>query len=217
MTDPIRKYWKFRLEEARQALEDNDFEAHVVESAEAARKLVLKDILPRLKPSSLSFGGSKSLADTGLYDAVKELKGVKVLDTWDKALSEDEKYELRREALLVDCFLTGTNAVTGDGMLVNLDRIGNRVAAITFGPRHAIVLAGRNKLVEDLQAAFSRIKEYAAPVNAMRLEKKTPCVKTGRCHDCKSEGRICNLWSIAEKSFPKGRIIVVLINEDMGF
>ena len=94
---------------------------------------------------------------------------------------------------------------------------GNRIAAITFGPRFVVILAGRNKIVCDLEEAMTRIKNYAAPVNAMRLDKKTPCVKTSYCEECQSPDRICNTWSITEKSFPKGRVKIILINEVLGF
>jgi len=94
---------------------------------------------------------------------------------------------------------------------------GNRIAAITFGPKNVVILVGRNKIVPDVKEAMFRIKNYAAPINAMRLDKKTPCVKTSCCEDCKSPDRICNTWTITEKSFPRGRVKVVLINEDMGF
>jgi hypothetical protein len=124
--------------------------------------------------------------------------------------------ERRRRSLLVDLFITGTNAVTETGKLVNLDMTGNRVAGITFGPRNVIILAGRNKVVPDIEDAMQRIKNYAAPANAMRLDKKTPCVKTSICEECRSLDRICNTWTITEKSFPKGRIKIVLINEDLG-
>ena len=123
-----------------------------------------------------------------------------------------QKAERRRKGLLADLFITGTNAVTEEGQLVNLDMVGNRVGAITFGPRHVVLLIGRNKVVADLDAAWERIKDYAAPANAMRLDMKTPCVKTGRCEECRSPYRICNSWTVTEKSFPKGRIKVVLIN-----
>jgi hypothetical protein len=125
-------------------------------------------------------------------------------------------YELRRQALLVDCFLTGTNAVTESGRLVNLDMIGNRVGAMHFGPRQVIVLAGRNKIVAGVDEAMRRIKTYAAPVNAMRLDKKTPCVKTSYCQDCNSPDRICNVWTITEKCFPDGRVKIVLIDRELG-
>ena len=125
-------------------------------------------------------------------------------------------FELRRRALLADLFITRSNAVTETGKLVNLDMTGNRVAAITFGPRNVIILAGRNKVVPDVEDAMLRVKNYAAPANAMRLDKKTPCAKTSICEECRSPDRICNTWTITEKSFPKGRIKIVLINEDLG-
>ncbi|MBC8417749.1 MAG: lactate utilization protein, partial [Desulfobacterales bacterium] len=126
------------------------------------------------------------------------------------------KAELRRQALLVDLFITGTNAVTESGQLVNLDMIGNRIGGITFGPKSVVIMAGRNKVVPDLEEAMARIKEYVAPINAARLGMKTPCAKTSYCEECKSPQRICNTWTITEKSFPKGRVKIVLINEDLG-
>jgi hypothetical protein len=95
--------------------------------------------------------------------------------------------------------------------------IGNRVAALTFGPKQVILFIGRNKIVADREAAIARVKNYAAPVNVMRLDKKNPCAKTGHCENCSSPERICNTWTITEKCFPKNRVKVVLINEEMGF
>ncbi len=106
--------------------------------------------------------------------------------------------------------------MTEDGHLVNLDMTGNRVAALTFGPKKVVVFVGRNKIVADLESAMCRIKDYAAPANAMRLNYKTPCVKTSVCADCKSPSRICNTWTITEKSYPKKRVAVILINEELG-
>lgn len=217
MDKPVDEFWSIALRELQAKLEGNGFDAHVVDSCAKAKSLVLEDLLPEIQPKSVSWGGSLTLAETGLYDQLSQSDEFDVLDTWDKSLSNDEKIELRRQALLVDCFLTGTNAVTEEGHLVNLDMIGNRTGAITFGPRYVILFVGRNKLVPDLEAAFDRIKRYVAPVNAIRLNMKTPCVKTGYCMDCNSPQRICNVWSVTEKSFPKGRIKVVLINEDLGF
>jgi hypothetical protein len=153
---------------------------------------------------------------TGLYNAIKENSDLIVLDAFDKHITGEEKLELRRQSLLVDLFITGANAITEMGQLVNLDMIGNRIGGITFGPKHVIILVGRNKIVHDLEAAMNRIKNYVAPTNAMRLDMKTPCVKTSHCEECKSPERICNTWTITEKSFPKGRVKVVLINEDLG-
>jgi len=217
MDKPVDNYWRLRLEEVKAALEGNNFEAHVVSDVDRARGLVLDDILPGTGARSVSWGGSMTLIATGLVDVLKGRPDLEVLDTFDGSLSREEMVELRRRALLVDLVITGTNAVTERGQLVNLDGIGNRVAAITFGPRHVIVLVGRNKVVSGLEEAMLRIKSYAAPVNAMRLDKKTPCVKTGSCEECESIDRICNSWAITEKSSPKGRIKVILINDDLGF
>ena len=213
MEKPITKFWEIKLE----ALTKNNFEVYLANTGEDAKNLVLDTLLPRLSPETISWGGSLSYIQTGLYAELKERQDITILDTYDKTLSPEEAYELRRRSLLVDLFITGTNAVTETGRLVNLDMIGNRVAAITFGPKNVILFIGRNKIVADVDEAIERIKTYAAPVNVMRLEKKTPCLETGVCQNCKSPERICNAWSISEKSFPKGRIKVILINENLGF
>ncbi|MBL0714286.1 MAG: lactate utilization protein [Desulfosarcina sp.] len=217
MQDPVTHFWELRLGDVKETLEKNNFEVHIAASREAAMKLVEETLLPKIAPASVSWGGSKTFVQTGLYARMKTIEDLTVLDTYDPALTNDEKMERRRQSLLVDLFITGTNAITANGHLVNLDMIGNRIAALTFGPRHVIVLAGRNKLVADLEGAWERIKSYAAPVNSMRLDKKTPCASTGFCQDCKSPDRICNTWTITEKAFPKGRVKVVLINDDLGF
>jgi len=157
-----------------------------------------------------------TVAGTGLFQAVKARADIEMVDTLDKQVSPEEFVERRRKSLLVDLFITGTNAVTEDGQLVNLDMFGNRVAALTFGPKHVAVIVGRNKIVPSLDEAMFRVKNIAAPANAMRLDKKTPCVKTSYCDECKSPDRICNTWTITEKSYPKGRVKVVLVNQDLG-
>jgi L-lactate utilization protein LutB len=217
MTDPIAAYWSHKLAEVQSALAENAFGAHVVPTAADAARLVLEELLPQSGARRLAWGGSKTFVDSGLYAALRERKDLELLDPYLKELTEEAKQELRRQALLADLFITGTNALLETGVLVNLDMLGNRVAALTFGPRRVVVLAGRNKIVPDLEAAEARIKGYAAPVNAFRLSKRTPCVKTFSCHDCRSPDRICNTWTITEKSYPKGRIQVVLIDQELGF
>jgi L-lactate utilization protein LutB len=217
MKAPIQSYWQTRLNDVKKALEENNFEAYLAETAAGAKEVVQQEILPQIGSKTVSWGGSITFMATGLYDAIKDDPNLKVLDVFDKNLPREKILDLRRQSLLVDLYITGTNAVTETGQLVNLDMYGNRVAAITFGPKHVVILVGRNKIVTDIEEAVSRIKSYAAPVNAMRLDKKTPCVKSAFCEDCKSPDRICNTWTITEKSFPKGRVKVVLINEDLGF
>jgi hypothetical protein len=125
--------------------------------------------------------------------------------------------ELRRQGLLADVMIASSNAITLDGRLVNLDGSGNRVAAMTFGPKKVILVVGMNKVAPDLESAMARVKNYAAPVNVMRLGLKNPCAETGTCGDCKSPQRICNMWSIIEGHLTKGRIHVKLIGEDLGY
>jgi L-lactate utilization protein LutB len=216
MENPVEHYWLTRLADVKDALEANNFEVYQADSGADAKRIVMEDIIPKSGAKSVSWGGSMTFVATGLYEALKTHPGLKVLDTFDKSLSPEENMERRRQSLMVDIFITGTNAVTETGKLINLDMIGNRVAAITFGPKNVVILVGRNKIVPELEDAMFRIKNFAAPVNCLRLDKKTPCVKTSYCEECKSPDRICNAWTIAEKSFPKGRVKVVLINEDLG-
>lgn len=216
MDKPIDNFWQMRLNDLKEVLEGNNFEVFLAKDTVEAKTIVLEQILPSTAAKSVSWGGSMTYLATGIYEAMKAKAGLDILDTFDKSLTPEASYELRRKALLVDMFITGTNAVTEDGQLVNLDMIGNRACAVNFGPKHVILLIGRNKIVADLDEAMIRVKNYASPVNAMRLDKKTPCVKTSYCEECKSPDRICNVWTITEKSFPKGRIKIVLINQDLG-
>jgi L-lactate utilization protein LutB len=216
MDKPVENYWQKRLSEVKKTLEDNNFEVFVADNAADASKIVQKEILPKIGAKTVSWGGSMTFIATGLYNSIKDNPNLEILDTFNKSLSGEETIELRRRSLLVDLFITGTNAITEMGQLVNLDMIGNRIGGITFGPKHVVILVGRNKIVSDLEEAMYRIMNYVAPANAMRLDKKTPCVKTSHCEECKSPDRICNTWTITEKSYPKGRVKVVLINEDLG-
>jgi L-lactate utilization protein LutB len=216
MKKPVENWWKIRLDDLKKALEDNNFQVFLAETATEAQKIVLEEIIPSIKPKSITWGGSMTVFTSGLYDALKNSQDFEVLDTLDTSIPPEETLERRRQSLLMDLFITGTNAVTESGQLVNLDATGNRIGGITFGPKHVIILVGRNKIVSDLTEAIFRIKNYAAPANAMRLDRKTPCIKTAICEECDTPGRICNTWTITEKSFPKGRVRVVLINESLG-
>jgi len=157
------------------------------------------------------------MVSSEIIDEVETLPNVRLIKTFEEGVKREEIIERRRQALLVDVFLTGSNAITECGKLVNLDMIGNRVAGITFGPKNVIIVVGRNKIVKGVEEAMKRVKNFAAPLNAIRHPGlKTPCVKTSYCMDCKSPDRICNTWAITEKSYPKGRIKVIIVNEDLG-
>ena len=217
MKNPIDQFWTLKLEAVKHNLEQNNFDVFVAPDAKTAKTIALEEIIPALDIKSVSWGGSMSFVETGLFHELKGREDLEVLNTFDKSLSPEEMMDLRRQSLMVDLYITGTNAVTESGHLVNLDMVGNRVAAIMYGPKHVILFVGRNKICNDLEDAMGRVKNFAAPVNIMRLEKKTPCLKTGVCHDCSSPDRICNYWTITEKCFQKKRIKVILINQDLGF
>ncbi len=212
----IAQYWRERLNNCRESLQENAFEAFVAEDRVQARKIVLEEIFPKTCAKSASWGDSMTLHATGILNALLTYPDLSIVKTFEGGVPRAEIIERRRQALLVDFFITGTNAVTECGKLVNLDMVGNRVAAIAFGPKTVVILVGRNKIIPDITGAMSRISDYAAPINAIRHEFKTPCVATSRCADCKSPQRLCNTWTITERSFPRGRIKVVLINEELG-
>jgi L-lactate utilization protein LutB len=216
MERPIEHYWEVRLADLKKTLEGNNFEVFLAGNTDEAKRIVVEEIIPTTQAKRVSWGGSQTFRATGLYEILRRDDSLEAIDTFDKTISPQETLERRRQALLADLFVTGANAVTETGQLVNLDMIGNRIAALTFGPTYVVVIVGRNKVVPDIEEAMFRVKNYVAPVNAMRLDKKTPCTKSSFCEECASSDRICNTWTITEKSFPKGRVKVVLVNESLG-
>ena len=217
MPDPIDTYWQMKLQRCQGALEKNNFDVWLAADVQDAGAVFREQILLAQEVEVASWGDSMTLAATGALDILRSEPGIRMIETFDQQITSEERLERRRQALLADLFLTGSNAVTETGLLVNLDMVGNRVAGLTFGPQNVVLFIGRNKIVPTLEDAMQRVKEIAAPANAIRHPGlKTPCMKTAQCMDCKSPDRICNTWCITEKAFPKGRIKVVLINQDLG-
>ena len=164
---------------------------------------------------TVSWGGCKSAEEIGLIEAVKN-GNYTVLDR-DTAQTPEERQQIMKQALTCDVFLTGTNAITETGELVNIDGIGNRVAAMTYGPDSVIVIAGMNKLVSNVMDAANRARTTAAPINAQRFDIKTPCKIDGACHDCNSPDSICSYVVRTRRCKPEGRIKVILVGESLGF
>ncbi|HQB40051.1 MAG TPA: lactate utilization protein, partial [Deltaproteobacteria bacterium] len=181
-----------------------------------AGAIFFDQVLPQLTVKTVSWGDSMTMKATGVLNELEKQDGIEIIRTFEKDVAWKELIERRRQALLCDLFLTGSNAVTEDGRLVNLDMIGNRTGGISFGPRKVVLFIGRNKITRDLESAIDRVRNIAAPLNAKRHDFQTPCAKTGRCHNCSSPQRICNSWSIIDKCYPKGRIKIILINADLG-
>ena len=164
---------------------------------------------------TVSWGGCKSAEEIGLIEAVKN-GNYTVLDR-DTAQTPEERQQIMKQALTCDVFLTGTNAITETGELVNIDGMGNRVAAMTYGPNSVIVIAGMNKMVSNVMDAANRARTTAAPINAQRFDIKTPCKIDGACHDCNSPDSICSYIVRTRRCKPEGRIKVILVGESLGF
>ncbi len=192
----------------------NGMNAVYAATAQEAKKMAL-DMVPH--DAAIGLGGSVTLQEIGLLDAFNE-GSYNLLTSTAGNLPDDEKYEQRRRGLTADYFFTSTNAVTLDGKLVNIDGSGNRVAAMIFGPKKVIVIAGANKITRNLEEALNRCKE-AAVLNAKRLEKSkgTPCNATGKCENCNSKGRICNVTTIMEKKPSSTDYAVIIVGEELGY
>lgn len=167
--------------------------------------------------ASVGFGGSMSIVGLEVEARLREM-GKEILNHANPALSRDEKIDVMRRQLTCDLFLSGTNALTLSGELVNIDATGNRVAAMFFGPRKVIVVAGRNKLVDGtVHDAIFRVKNWATPPNARRLKFKTPCASTGFCSNCNSPDRLCRVTTIIDRKPRFTDVRVLVVNADLGF
>ena len=195
-------------------LEKRNMKGYFCQTVEEANQLALSLINDG---DSVSWGGSMSIRDTGLTKLIKESGRFNVMDR-DEAGSAEEMREIQRQALLCDTFLMSTNAMSADGELVNIDGLGNRVAALCYGPKQVIVYAGINKVVSTSEAAMERARNIAAPINIQRFAANvTPCKKTGTCGNCTSDGCICRQIVITRMSMIPERIKVILVNEKLGF
>ena len=193
-------------------LQKRHFDAYYCETKEDALKKAI-ELIP--KEDVVSWGGSVSIDEIGLLDYVK--KNYKVIDR-DTAKSPEERVDLMRQSLLSDTFLMSTNAMTEDGVLVNIDGNGNRVAALCYGPKSVVMIVGINKVCKTLDDAVSRARNIAAPINIQRFKDlKTPCYLKGSCANCKSTESICNQVVITRMSRPVSKIKIVLVGEELGF
>ena len=192
------------------ALRRNGFDAEYCATQMEVRERVLRECD---KAKSIGFGGSMTFSEMGIFDTLAA-SGKTLFD--HSRVPPGEKAAARIGQLTCDLFLTGTNAVTLDGVLVNLDMNGNRTNAMTFGPKKIIVVAGGQKVVADVPEAIRRIKSVSAPRNAHRLNLNTPCASSGFCENCDSPQRICRVYSIIERKPPNSDITVFVCGEPMG-
>jgi hypothetical protein len=195
-----------------QALKKRFFDAWYFDDPAKAVDTVVS-LIP--KEHLVSWGGSVTVAGLGIQERLAK-EGYKLLDR-DKAPTPEERVEMMRKAMLCDTYLTSSNAISEDGQLVNIDGNGNRVAAMIFGPRQVIVVAGINKVAKTVEDALVRARTIAAPLNVQRFPSlKTPCNETGSCANCASVNTICNYFVTTRLCKPAGRIKVILIGKDLG-
>ena len=193
-------------------LRSRHFEAYYCATKEAALEQALS-LIPT--GSTVGWGGCAGATQLGLIDEVRA--GEYTAYDRETAGTPEERAAIAVKCLTADVFVTGANALSMDGQMVNIDGLGNRVAAIIYGPKTVLVIAGMNKVCQDLEAAVTRARTVAAPMNQQRFQGKTPCTVTGQCGDCKSEDCICNQIVITRHCRPAGRIKIILVGEELGF
>ncbi len=209
----IRKnYYKTKAQKLIKEFKQRNIEGYYCSDSQAAIKQA-KSLIET--GASISWGGSMTLKEIGLLDELNDDK----YKLYDRANAESpaEVDEIYHQALNCDYYLMSSNAITKDGKLVNVDGRGNRLAALIYGPKNVIIIAGMNKVVTDTDTALKRVRNQAAPENVVRLEQNTLCAKTGFCHNCKTEDTICCQTVITRMSREQGRIKVILVGEELGY
>ncbi len=212
MATPKELYYAKRGEILVRNLKSRHFEAYYCSTREAALKKAL-ELIPT--NATVGWGGATSAMEIGLMDAVNA-GPYHALDR-ETCKTAEEREQMALDCQRADVFLTGANALSLDGEMVNIDGMGNRVSAIIFGPKSVLVIAGMNKVMDTLEDAISRARTVAAPINEQRFMGNTPCAATGICADCKSEQCICNHIVITRHCRPVGRIKFILVGEELGF
>lgn len=186
--------------------------AYFVQNKEDALELIFSLLK---KGSTVTWGGSSTLKEIGLIEKLKTTPNIKVIDR-SAASTPEEKEQIMHEAFFSDYYFSSCNAISSDGLIVNIDGIGNRVAAISYGPKNVILIVGVNKVTATLKDAVSRARNVAAPKNAHRFDVNTPCKITNTCENCHNES-ICSFISIIRGNTVPNRIKIIIINEELGY
>ena len=213
MDENIQWVNKEKILRTIKALEGNNMNGYYVKDKEALINKI-EEIVE--EGSIVSVGGSQTLFETGVIDYLRTNR-YEFLDRYEEGLSREEIVKIFKKTFSADAYFTSSNAITEDGFLYNVDGNGNRVAAMLYGPEKVIVICGVNKIVKDLDRAIDRNRQIAAPSNAKRLNRNTPCTKVGYCMDCKSSERICNEYTLIKRQGRKDRIHVIFLDEEFGY
>ena len=209
MNENISKRNELLASQVIKGLESRNMSGYYASDRDEALKIALSLIE---KGSTVTMGGAMSAREIGLVDALKN---------GDYNFIDRDQEKDKRAAMLAaydaDVFLSGANAITNDGVMVNIDGNSNRVSAIAQGPKKVVFIVGMNKVCDDVDGAMKRARNVAAPINAQRFNLNTPCAKTGACFNCKSPDTICCQFLITRYSRHEGRIHVILVNDNLGF
>ncbi|MCX8118273.1 MAG: lactate utilization protein [Desulfobacterota bacterium] len=212
--DSIKRWWaEERAKRAVERLEAHDFKAAYVRDRQEAVSEILKQVAAG---QTIGVGGSLTIRELGILETLKA-RGHRLYDHWASGLSKEEVLSTRKAQMGSDLFLSSVNAITLNGELVNIDGIGNRVNSTIFGPGKVLLVAGYNKIVEDVQEAIRRIKNVSAPLNARRLNLDLPCARAARCVDCNSPQRICRVIVIHERRPSLTEMSILIVGEELGF
>lgn len=213
MDENLNRLIKLKREKMEKAFQNNNMELFHLDNSQQLLTFLDDYLKPGVK---VGVGGSMTLFETGVIDKLRN-SDVQFLDRYQEGLTREQIQSIFRESFLADIYITSSNAVTMNGCLYNIDGTGNRVAAMIYGPKEVLVIVGRNKIFTTEEAAINHIRNVAAPANAMRLNKNTPCTKAGKCLDCKSSDCICSSFVKMGYQSNVNRIKVIVVNEDLGY
>ena len=205
--------WEKLGETCIKNLRKNGFDAHFVSTIDEARQFILQTVSGY---ETFGFGGSDTTRALGVLEELRA-SGKTIYDHWQEGLSKEEILDIRLQQGRCDCFFCSASAISATGEVVNVDGIGNRTSAMAFGPKKVIIVAGMNKVTQDLESSLKRIREVAAPMRAKSLGMETPCAETGICSDCNSPQRICRITTILHRKPLLTDMSVILVNQALGF
>ncbi len=209
----VQKNYEHQAAEIIRALEKRNMKGYYCADSTAAVELA-KTLTPA--GSTVSFGGSMTLSESGIMDMLKKRTDLTLLDR-SKAKTPEETKQIYRDSFSSDVYFMSSNAITKDGELINIDGNGNRVAALIYGPDRVILVVGMNKVVSTVDDGIRRVHDIAASANGVRLGKSTPCAVTGFCHDCLSPECMCSHTVVTRRCYTEGRIHVILVGETLGY
>ncbi|WP_312713042.1 lactate utilization protein [Proteiniclasticum ruminis] len=213
MDQHLNAVWQMKIERLIKNLEKNQMKGTFLKDREALQEYMNQQIPDEVK---VAVGGSQTLFEIGVIEYLRT-RNVTFFDRYEEGLSVEGRKEVFRNSFFADFYFTSTNAITVEGHLYNIDHVGNRVAAMLFGPDKVFVIIGLNKIVDSEEEAMGRIRSIAAPANNVRLNRDTPCTKLGSCTECNAKDRICSQYTMIKRQSVKDRIEVLILPTELGY